>query len=105
MVVEMMEEKWRRKERRKRKVGIGRWRKDGTKMGDREEGGSEEEKGKRKEVVKGVISLALACPCLPVLDVDISTILHGRPFSITCPFLRRAEHCWGYVCEAPASPP
>lgn len=46
----------------------------------------------------------LAWPCFPVFEVDISTILQGRPFSITKPFLRRAEHCMGYVEDAPASP-
>ena len=46
----------------------------------------------------------MAWPCFPVLEVDISTILHGRPLSTTKPFLRRAEHCIGYVLEAPASP-
>lgn len=40
-------------------------------------------------------SPTLAWPCLPVLEVDISTILQGRPFSSTKPFLRRAEHCMG----------
>lgn len=40
----------------------------------------------------------------PVLDVDISTILHGRAFNMTNPFLRNAEHCIGKVAEAPASP-
>lgn len=40
----------------------------------------------------------------PVLDVDISTILHGRAFNITKPFLRNAEHCMGKVADAPASP-
>ena len=39
--------------------------------------------------------LTLACPCFPVLEVDISTILHGRPLIRTWPFLRSAEHCWG----------
>lgn len=48
--------------------------------------------------------LTLAWPCLPVLEVDISTILHGRPLSTTKPFLRNAEHCIGKVAEAPASP-
>ena len=46
----------------------------------------------------------LAWPCLPVLEVDISTILQGRPLSTTKPFLRSAEHCMGNVAEAPASP-
>lgn len=49
-------------------------------------------------------TLTLAWPCLPVLEVDISTILHGRPLSTTKPFLRNAEHCIGKVAEAPASP-
>lgn len=67
-------------------------------------------------------SFTLAWPCLPVLDVDISMILHGRFFNITWPFLRKAEHCCGYlrkshsefekensgrktyVADAPASP-
>jgi len=40
----------------------------------------------------------------PVLDVDISTILQGRAFSMTKPFLRKAEHCMGNVALAPASP-
>lgn len=40
----------------------------------------------------------------PVLDVDISTILQGRDFNITNPFLRNAEHCIGKVADAPASP-
>lgn len=48
--------------------------------------------------------LTLAWPCLPVLEVDISTILQGRFFSTTKPFLRRAEHCMGKVADAPASP-
>lgn len=48
--------------------------------------------------------LTLAWPCFPVLEVDISTILQGRPFRTTKPFLRRALHCCGYVSEAPASP-
>ena len=43
----------------------------------------------------------LACPCLPVFDVDMSTILHALPLSTTKPFLRRAEHCSGYVSDAP----
>lgn len=38
------------------------------------------------------------------MDVDISTILHGRDFNITNPFLRNAEHCIGKVADAPASP-
>lgn len=46
----------------------------------------------------------LACPCLPVFEVDISTILQGLDFSITNPFLRRAEHCMGNVADAPESP-
>lgn len=46
----------------------------------------------------------LACPCLPVFDVDISTILHGRAFNMTKPFLRNAEHCMGKVADAPESP-
>jgi hypothetical protein len=37
----------------------------------------------------------LAWPCLPVLEVLISTILHGRFLMTTKPFLRRAEHCMG----------
>ena len=37
----------------------------------------------------------LAWPCLPVFDVVISMILHGRFFNMTKPFLRNAEHCWG----------
>lgn len=45
----------------------------------------------------------LACPCFPVLEVDISTILQGRPFSITKPFFLSAEHWMGNVAEAPAS--
>ena len=49
--------------------------------------------------------LTLACPCFPVLEVDISTILHGRPLIRTWPFLRSAEHCWGKVLDAPASAP
>lgn len=49
-------------------------------------------------------SLTLAWPCLPVFEVDISTILQGRPLSTTKPFLRNAEHCIGKVAEAPASP-
>lgn len=35
----------------------------------------------------------LACPCFPVLEVDMSTILQGRPLITTCPFFLRAEHC------------
>merc|ERR1719422_1729528 len=45
----------------------------------------------------------LACPCLPVLEVDISTILHGRFLIMTKPFFLRAEHCMGKVSDAPAS--
>ena len=45
----------------------------------------------------------LAWPCLPVLEVDISTILHGRPLMTTWPFFLKAEHCIGKVVEAPAS--
>ena len=40
-------------------------------------------------------SPTFACPCLPVFEVDISTILQGRPLISTWPFLRKAEHCWG----------
>lgn len=29
------------------------------------------------------VIFTLACPCLPVLEVDISTILQGRPLSTT----------------------
>lgn len=43
-----------------------------------------------------------ACPCFPVLDVDISTILHGLPLMTTCPFFLNDEHCIGYVADAPA---
>merc|ERR1740131_35761 len=46
----------------------------------------------------------LAWPCLPVLEVDISTILQGRFLIMTKPPLRRAEHCMGKVSEAPESP-
>ena len=45
----------------------------------------------------------LAWPCLPVLEVDISTILHGRFLMTTWPFFLKAEHCIGKVVEAPAS--
>lgn len=45
----------------------------------------------------------LAPPCLPVLEVDISTILQGRPLITTYPFFRRAEHCIGKVADAPES--
>lgn len=41
---------------------------------------------------------------IPVFDVDISTILHGRAFNITKPFLRNAEHCIGKDVDAPESP-
>ena len=41
----------------------------------------------------------LAWPCLPGLDVDISTILQGRPLITTCPFLRRVEHCTGLLLD------
>lgn len=34
----------------------------------------------------------LACPCLPVLEVDMSMILQGRPLMTTCPPFLRAEH-------------
>ncbi len=44
-----------------------------------------------------------AWPCLPVLEVLISTILQGRLLMTTNPFFRRAEHCMGKVVEAPAS--
>merc|ERR1712098_725982 len=37
----------------------------------------------------------LACPCFPVLEVDISTILQGLFLIMTWPPLRRAEHCMG----------
>ena len=47
------------------------------------------------------IKETLACPCLPVFDVDMSTILHALPFITTKPFLRRAEHCIGNVSDAP----
>lgn len=40
---------------------------------------------------------------IPVFEVDISTILQGRPLSMTNPFLRRAEHCIGKVSDAPES--
>lgn len=30
-------------------------------------------------------------------------ILQGRPLMTTKPFFRRAEHCMGYVAEAPAA--
>lgn len=43
----------------------------------------------------------LTWPCLPVLEVDTSTILHGRPLSTTEPFLHNAEHCTGKVAEPP----
>lgn len=45
----------------------------------------------------------LAWPCLPVFEVLISTILHGRPLMTTNPFFLNAEHCCGKVVEAPAS--
>ncbi len=41
------------------------------------------------------IRWTLACPCLPVLEVDMSMTLHGRPLMTTCPPLRSAEHCMG----------
>ena len=65
----------------------------------------------------------LAWPCLPVLEVDISTILHGRFWQkmhsiqyrehhkatmftliMTKPPFLSAEHCMGKVSEAPESP-
>lgn len=46
----------------------------------------------------------LACPCLPVLEVVMLTILQGRPLSMTWPFFLSEEHCMGYVTEAPDSP-
>ena len=76
----------------------------------------------------------LAWPCLPVFEVDISTILHGRFWGtgikvrtgaehssyrsslawhkvigsrtliMTKPPFLRAEHCMGKVSEAPESP-
>lgn len=49
------------------------------------------------------IRWTLAWPCLPVLEVDMSTILQGRFLITTWPFLRRAEHCMGKVVDAPAS--
>ena len=49
------------------------------------------------------IRWTLAWPCLPVLEVDMSTILQGRCLITTWPFLRRAEHCMGKVVDAPAS--
>lgn len=48
-----------------------------------------------------IVFFTLACPCLPVLEVLMSTILQGWPFSMTWPFFLSAEHCIGYVCEAP----
>jgi len=39
--------------------------------------------------------MTLAWPCLPVLEVDMSTILQGRFLITTKPFLLRAEHCMG----------
>jgi len=36
-----------------------------------------------------------------VLEVDISTILQGRPLMTTNSFFLRAEHCFGNVAEAP----
>jgi hypothetical protein len=36
-------------------------------------------------------------------EVDMSTILQGRPLITTCPPLRRAEHCRGKVSAAPES--
>ena len=50
------------------------------------------------------VKWTFAWPCLPVLDVDMSTILQGRPLITTKPFFLRAEHCMGNVREAPASP-
>lgn len=42
-------------------------------------------KKKKTEVQKTALkaNFTLACPCLPVLEVDISTILQGCPFSST----------------------
>lgn len=37
----------------------------------------------------------LAWPCLPVFEVDISTILQGRFLMTTKPFFLKAEHCIG----------
>lgn len=51
-----------------------------------------------------ICCFTLACPCLPVLEVDMSTILHGRPLSMTWPFFLRAEACMGNVADAPDSP-
>mmetsp|Transcript_9990 Transcript_9990/g.28114 ORF Transcript_9990/g.28114 Transcript_9990/m.28114 type:complete len:211 (+) Transcript_9990:203-835(+) len=46
---------------------------------------------------------ALAWPCFPVFEVEISATLHGCPLIITWePFLS-SPACWGYTCEAPAS--
>lgn len=35
----------------------------------------------------------LACPCFPVFEVDMSTILQGLPLITTWPFFRSPEHC------------
>jgi len=53
------------------------------------------------EKVNAVADRAGVTDYSPVLDVEISTILQGRAFSITKPFLRKAEHCMGNV--APVS--
>lgn len=38
-------------------------------------------------------NFTLACPCLPVMDVETSTILQGRPFSTTTSPTSTVEHC------------
>merc|ERR1719254_245234 len=46
---------------------------------------------------------ALACPCLPVFEVDTSTHLQGLPLIIRCEPLRISPACCGYVADAPDS--
>ena len=61
--------------------------------------------GTRKtDILEGLFH-TFACPCLPVFEVDISTILHGRSLIMTNPFLRSDEHWAGKVSDAPESPP
>lgn len=48
-------------------------------------------------------SIASLCTTSPVrMWSDRRLTLQGLPLITTCPFLRRAEHCMGKVCEAPA---
>ena len=67
------------------------WSEKGGREVGREGGGRREEGGREG----GTQLLTLACPCFPVLEVDISTILQGCSLIMTYPFLRRLEHWAG----------